>query len=83
MKVKDLIAKLKTMKADEEVFVQLSGEDDGYAHLRSVSDGQIWDEDNSSIYDSEWTFDESGFDYEEEWDEMSKRPTCVLLIPNI
>jgi len=83
MKVKELIERLNEMDGESEVIVQNDVEGNGFSPLAGIDDQARY------IGDTEYSgfvyytqYDASDYCLEEdEWDELLKKPRCVVLFP--
>lgn len=83
MNVGELKEILKDLDDDMELIVQKDSEGNGYSPLSGADPESVyvpcsaW---SGDVYDLEWDAEDCGME-EDEWEEMRKRPRCVVLYP--
>jgi hypothetical protein len=83
MKVNELIEQLQGMDPEAEVILQKDAEGNGYAPLRGADPEAVYVPENSwsgEVYDTNLDADDHCLE-EEEWQELLKKPRCVVLYP--
>lgn len=83
MKVSELRDMLIGLPDDMEVILQKDSEGNGYSPLAGGDQDCLYNPYNTwsgDVYSTDETAEDAGFD-EEEWEEMKKKPRCLVLFP--
>ena len=83
MKVRELLEALKDADLDAEVILQKDAEGNGYSPLEGADTESVYVPDTTwsgDVYSLDWSASDACMTTEE-WDDVCKRPKCVVLYP--
>lgn len=83
MLVKELIEELSKCDPESELIMQKDSEGNGYSPLNGIDKDCYYIPDSSwsgDVYCKEWTAEENGLE-EDEWEEIKKQRSCIVLFP--
>ena len=83
MNVGELREAIKDLPDNVQVILQKDAEGNGYSPLEGADSSCVYEPDSSwsgEVKSTDWTADEAGVD-EEEWEEILKKPRCLVLYP--
>ena len=83
MKVKELIEALASCDPEAEVILQKDAEGNGYSPLHAVDHEAVYFPDSTwsgHVYSTTWSADDA-CKSEEEWQDILRKPRCVVLAP--
>jgi hypothetical protein len=79
MKNKELIALLSAEDPEADVILQKDPEGNGYAPVNGAEPA-IYDAEESIVYNLKWSAADADKE-EDEWQELLKKPRCIVLWP--
>jgi hypothetical protein len=83
MKVKDLINELQSLDPEMECIIQKDAEGNGYSPLAGADPNGIYIAETTwfgEVYNATWSAEDADMD-KDLWEEMLKKPRCVVLFP--
>jgi hypothetical protein len=83
MKVKELKELLNEFDNELEIILQKDSEGNGYSPLSGADNNSVYIADSTwsgDVYSANWSADDACMD-DDEWEELLKRPRCVVLWP--
>lgn len=84
MNIKELKEAIKELPDDMEVILEKDSEGNGFSPLAEIDTDIIYLANSSysgEVRDTRWSTEDSGYESEEEWEEMKRKPRCCLLSP--
>jgi len=80
MNVKELKEVIKDLPDDMEVILQRDSEGNGYETAHGADPFCVYDPEEEIIFDLSWDADEACKE-DEEWEEIKKKPRCLVVYP--
>lgn len=83
MKVKELKEEIANLPDDMEIIMQRDSEGNGYSPLSCVDKDAVYIPESTwsgDVYSMEWSADDACME-DEEWEEIKRKPRCLVLAP--
>ena len=81
--MKEFLNSLPVEMDEAELICQKDGEGNGYSPLNGMAINTVYIPETTwsgEVYELDWTADDADME-EEEWEEIKKKPKCIVLYP--